>query len=918
MAAPSPDDIVKILISTDLHLGFLEKDVVRGGDSFLVFEELLQLAVSQKADVVLLAGDIFHENRPSRYTLWRTMEILRTYVMGPTPIRVQVVSDYDAARVLAPTARKSVTVAAGQPPNTGAAAGGGGGGAGAGSGGVRKSRAALAEEAAVAAMKARRAAAAAAAEKARAPEPATAEARARLFGTFARVNWEDPNYNVALPIFAIHGNHDDPSREGPGEGAILAPLDILAAASLVNYFGKAESTDSVSLVPVLLAKGTTRVALYGVGNIREDRMQRMFQSDKVRFRRPAAGAEEWFNLLLIHQNRDQRTLRTKTGALSIDECLPSFLDVVIWGHEHECITTTEHCGRRSDAGDDEEDGGAGRATRIIQPGSTVATSLCEGEARKKHAVLLEVAGTLYRRVNVPLRCVRPFVMGELSLSAEGLDPDSADVGDRLQALLTARIEAMIKEATQPFAALAKAAARARAAGAAPLEDDDEDDDVEEEKDDTGGGGGGDDDPAEKVLTRYRPPPPSMRQPLIRLKVEHSGFTVISASRFSAAFIGRVANPGDLLHLFRRAKKATIGGGGGGKAGAPLAPVAPSQMGVLGLEELVAEALAAGRASGHGLTTVSQDALVTAVHRYAGGEAQAIRETVELAVATRKAKTGAHASITGADLLQVSTAKLRSLAKDANAAMTEAEEEENANKTPAERARDTEAAAARLRAMMEREDEGDGGGGGVSEGTSDADGGGGAAAPKRGKAGGKAPAKPRAKAGTAKAAPKPRAKAAAKPRGGKKRSRSDDEGDEDEGEDEGGEEEDGAYGDDSDAAPQAKKRAAPVKKPAMTAAAKKKAAAAAAAAAGDDDVIEVEDDDIPAPAPKKKAASPAKKATRVVSPSPSQARAAAQPRAGIFRWPGTDTAPVAAPAAAAAPVAAATKTRGIFVGGDDDE
>jgi hypothetical protein len=41
---------------------------------------------------------------------------------------------------------------------------------------------------------------------------------------------------------------------------------------------------------VLLAKGTTRVALYGVGNIREDRMQRMFQADKVRFRRPAAGA----------------------------------------------------------------------------------------------------------------------------------------------------------------------------------------------------------------------------------------------------------------------------------------------------------------------------------------------------------------------------------------------------------------------------------------------------------------------------------------------------------------------------------------------------------------------------------------------------------------------------------------------------
>ena len=893
MAAPNPtsEDIVKILISTDLHLGFLEKDIVRGGDSFLVFEELLQLAVSQKADVVLLAGDIFHENRPSRYTLWRTMEILRTYVMGPTPIRIQIVSDYDAARVLAPTAKKSGgggSVAAGS-------------GSGSGSGAARKSRAVLAEEAAAAAAAARRAAAAAAAAAARAPEAATPEARARLFGAFARVNWEDPNYNVALPIFAIHGNHDDPSREGPGEGAILAPLDILAAASLVNYFGKAESSDSVSLVPVLLAKGSTRVALYGVGNIREDRMQRMFQGDKVRFRRPAAGAEEWFNLLLIHQNRDQRTLRTKTGALSIDECLPSFLDVVVWGHEHECITTTEHCGRRPDAGEEDEDGGAGRATRIIQPGSTVATSLCEGEARRKHAVILQVAGTLYRRVNVPLRCVRPFVMGELLLSSEGLDPDSADVGDRLQALLTARIEAMIREATHPFAAIAKAdaeRAKGRGAGAgagagAGLDDEDEDEDEA-----TGGEMA---DAETQALVRYRPPPPSMRQPLIRLKVEHSGFSLFPAARFSAAFVGRVANPGDLLHLFRRAKKTTQSGAGGGKAGqgGPLAPVAPSQMGVGGLEDLVAEALAMGRAAGHGLTTVSQDALVTAVHRYAGGEAAAIRETVELAVATRKAKTGAHASITGADLLLLSTAKLRALAKDANAAMTEAEEEENANKTPAERARDAQEAAARLRAMMEREDEEGGGGGYVS----DSDAASAAGTPTKGK-GGKAAAKPRAKA-----AAKPRAKAAANPKGGakaKKRGRGgDDEGEgEDVGSGDGDENED-------DAPPNPLKR---------TPAAAKKATAKKKKAADDDDddVVEVDDGDgfdVPAylkpSAITKKVTVAAKKAT--------------PPRvaASVPRWPGTEGAGVRAgvPAAAApAPAAAAnpTRSRGIFTGGDDDD
>ena len=30
-------------------------------------------------------------------------------------------------------------------------------------------------------------------------------------GSFPAVNYEDPNYNVSIPIFLIHGNHDDPA-----------------------------------------------------------------------------------------------------------------------------------------------------------------------------------------------------------------------------------------------------------------------------------------------------------------------------------------------------------------------------------------------------------------------------------------------------------------------------------------------------------------------------------------------------------------------------------------------------------------------------------------------------------------------------------------------------------------------------------
>ena len=71
------DDIIKILVSSDNHIGFLERDPIRGEDSFLAFEEVLGLAVANDVDMVLLAGDLFHENKPSRYTLWRCVGRLR-------------------------------------------------------------------------------------------------------------------------------------------------------------------------------------------------------------------------------------------------------------------------------------------------------------------------------------------------------------------------------------------------------------------------------------------------------------------------------------------------------------------------------------------------------------------------------------------------------------------------------------------------------------------------------------------------------------------------------------------------------------------------------------------------------------------------------------------------------------------------
>jgi double-strand break repair protein MRE11 len=43
--------------------------------------------------MVLIAGDLFHENKPSRRTMHMTMEIIRRYCMGPNAVQIQIVSD---------------------------------------------------------------------------------------------------------------------------------------------------------------------------------------------------------------------------------------------------------------------------------------------------------------------------------------------------------------------------------------------------------------------------------------------------------------------------------------------------------------------------------------------------------------------------------------------------------------------------------------------------------------------------------------------------------------------------------------------------------------------------------------------------------------------------------------------------------
>lgn len=51
------------------------------------------IAPMQNVDLVLLGGDLFHDNKPSRQTIVRAMEVLTQYCLSDRPVAFQVLSD---------------------------------------------------------------------------------------------------------------------------------------------------------------------------------------------------------------------------------------------------------------------------------------------------------------------------------------------------------------------------------------------------------------------------------------------------------------------------------------------------------------------------------------------------------------------------------------------------------------------------------------------------------------------------------------------------------------------------------------------------------------------------------------------------------------------------------------------------------
>lgn len=394
---PGPDTI-RILLTTDNHVGYNESDPVRGDDAWRTFEEIMEIAKDQDVDMVLQCGDLFHINKPTKKSLYHVMRILRRCCMGDKPCELELLSD----------------------PNL-------------------------------------------------------------VFDDgFNTVNYEDPNLNISLPVFSISGNHDDASGNG-----LLSPLDLLSVTGLINHFGRIVQTDEININPILLQKGFTKLALFGLSAVRDERLFKTFKDKKVKFRIPNIANDEWFNLMTVHQNH---SIRPNTAYLP-EHFLPSILDLVIWGHEHECIP---HTVSNLKAGFD-----------VLQPGSSVATSLCLSESVEKKIFILNIQSKDYSLKSIKLKTVRPFHMLEIQLNKISYLKPGINFKNDITEFLIEKVESLIKLANDEYLEL-------------------------------------------------NPDSDSIPLPLIRLRVDYTGgYEVENPRRFSNRFVGKVANVNSVIQFHRK-------------------------------------------------------------------------------------------------------------------------------------------------------------------------------------------------------------------------------------------------------------------------------------------------------------------------------------------------------------------------------
>jgi len=195
------------------------------------------------------------------------------------------------------------------------------------------------------------------------------------------------------------------------------------------------------------------------------------------------------NILIIHQNRFKGI---KVGAPYKNcihpEMLPNFMDLIIWGNEHEAS--------------DELVEDQVQNFYIYQPGSSIATSLNQAEALPKHAGFFEIyENKNFRFVPIKLKNQRPLIVKNIELEElfgkkDGRKKLPVDYEDEEQ---QREIEAKLEEEVAAILAECET----------------------------------------KALTEKW----TKKPPIVRIKVEYTGFDIIRIKQLESRFMGKVANEG---------------------------------------------------------------------------------------------------------------------------------------------------------------------------------------------------------------------------------------------------------------------------------------------------------------------------------------------------------------------------------------
>ncbi|CAD2084502.1 double-strand break repair protein MRE11, putative [Plasmodium vinckei brucechwatti] len=419
---------LKILLCTDNHLGYKENNPIQKKDTFNTFEEILFIAKKLNVDMILNSGDLFHKNKVSEYTLFKTMSIIRKYChvnnkkdgdkdennlsdkynsfnMNPLSLHQEETgtsfySDTHVDPTNYSTPLNEVTnyrydfyegeeKTSNEFFETGTRQRGKGGG----KNGVKETKQreihySSSDESYDEIRK-------------NVQDNMIKKSDKEEYNTEMKILPVKEKFEKSIPFYTIHGNHDYPYSYD-----YICPLDILNISNLINYIGK-NNMERLVIKPILLNKKGTHISIYAIGWIKDERLYHYFESKSIKFIIPE-DYKNRINILVLHQNRYMRNTNSNNSKNFIKESfIPSFIDLVIWGHEHNSKPQLEES--------------IFQTFYNLQLGSSVRTSLCVNEYGDKYIGLLEIKNERFRFLKINLETVRPFELKEIKLANYDLD-----------------------------------------------------------------------------------------------------------------------------------------------------------------------------------------------------------------------------------------------------------------------------------------------------------------------------------------------------------------------------------------------------------------------------------------------------------------------------------------------------------------